>query len=128
MFLAILGGLYFFQTHSSITSWDDHDKELEILQKHLIDLGHEIQENTPPPECRESEQCKVVGLGVKTCGEFATYFIYSTTTVSELHILKLVEKYNEESEKVAKITLLVPECGQPPRPVACISQRCTLTQ
>lgn len=126
-FVVVFGlGYYFSPPGMFIPSWEEHDQKLVQLEKELSIYAMQIQESAGQGMCRDSYQCKIVGLGAKTCDHYTSYLLYSVADVYEAHILDLVGKFNSLSEEMAKNSLKVGSCGTPPKVAQCVDSKCVV--
>lgn len=82
-------------------------------------LGNEqlmeaIRQQLRPANASSPEHCKAVGVGIKTCGGYERYLIYSTETTDETALLGLIARYNEVSRSNSQG--MVSDCRVIPEP------------
>ena len=95
----------------------DHER-YQILQAKL-------DEYTATKPCETAAQCKVISLGNKPCGGAWGYEIYSTQTVSEADISKVISEMDAIKKKNMRKGM-VSTCEHIPEPIAqCVENQCT---
>lgn len=76
--------------------------------------------------CDSNDQCKVIGFGDKPCGGFQSYKVYSTKTVNDETITKMVNSYNALDKENNLKNNIVSNCMMLMQPsVSCVQGQCT---
>ena len=104
--------------------WESHKSAIHTMEDDIQKLANDIKAAQGHGECKESEQCHVVGLWAKLCDGYTDFLVYSSKDVDEDRLLGLVQQINEKFEEKNKASLNVTRCGSPARPAQCIQQKC----
>jgi len=107
-------------------SWDQRKQEIAAIEEDLKETASQIKKSAGNGKCEGAYECHLVGLGVKTCGNYRDYLIYSSADTEEPLLKRLIQRFNEQSEKLNNLLLTVPGCGVPARPVRCEKNRCSV--
>ena len=105
-------------------SWDQHDAEMRVLDENLKALTSQIKAQQGTSTCSADSDCRVVGLGVKTCGGFNDWLVYSIADVKEEELLATVSDFNKKFERFMSLSLKVPPCGGQPKQIRCVKKHC----
>ena len=63
-------------------------------QESLSQLSKEIKALSADKSCDETAQCRFMGYGIRSCGGYDDYVIYSTKNASYILLQHKVETYN----------------------------------
>ena len=105
-------------------SWGEHKQKLEFLDDRMKKLLKAMQGPHGLGKCRNDDECKVVGLGPKTCEGYNNFLIYSTHDADEPTLLELVREFNQSAEEFNTLSLAPPPCGEKAKQIACVNQDC----
>jgi hypothetical protein len=104
--------------------WLKREQSLDDLDAKLKFVANQIKKVQGQGKCKDSSQCKVVGVGTKTCGLFNDFLIYSVVDADESKLLQYLEEFNRTHEKMSDKVLSVPSCGKNPVPARCNGSTC----
>jgi hypothetical protein len=122
--IAICVVLYFWKGRGGTPSWGEHRARLDELDSKMKALLAKLKDSHGEGRCDMSSQCKVVGLGAKTCGGYANFLIYSTRDADEPTLLDLVSQFNGVAEEFNTLSLQAAPCGEQPKQIVCINNDC----
>lgn len=117
-------GFVNWDSGQSAENWRKQGTTLTELNSRLKALSEQIQTAHGESICEVSGQCKLIGMGTRTCGDFKDYLIYSTKDADETRLRSLVTAFNETHEKISSLSLAVGTCGIKPAHVGCVNGRC----
>lgn len=88
--------------------------------QYLSGLYDEILKLAKNQSCINSSSFKFTGLGIKACGGFNTYVIYSQS-INEKSFLEKVDLYNTQNKKYNEKHSIVSDCALllPPSKIEC---------
>jgi hypothetical protein len=115
-------------------SWDPEQSQEEReaavgeLTVKLKLLSKQIEIAHGGSTCKRDDQCRIVGLGSRACGEYKDYIIYSTKDADEARLLAVIERFNKAHGEMLKLSLAVADCGVKPAPIGCVRGRCAAIQ
>lgn len=104
--------------------WKERENLLNGLSSELQILAKKIQLAQGDSKCESDSQCRTLGLGERSCGEYKDFLVYSTLDANESLLLALVSEFNQEYKKIAKISLTASACGTKPAKILCIEHEC----
>jgi hypothetical protein len=104
--------------------WEGRDRRLKELDTGMATLAKKIKAGVGRPECQESADCRLVGLGAKICDGYRDFLIYSTRTTEETKVLPLVKEFNRLAEEQHQLSFSVPNCGKPVGRIQCVEGGC----
>lgn len=125
--LLVLGGYYAFFSNElpgEKAKWQERDKKVQELETKLHDLADRIQAAQGQSSCEADSDCRIVGMGTKTCGKFNDFLIYSIRDAQEPAVLSLVSEFNRLHEALSNLSLTSARCGVTPAAVHCVSKQC----
>ena len=105
--------------------WEKHDDKMKDLDERLQALAKKIQALQGDSTCVQDDQCRVVGIGTKVCGEFKDFVVYSTITVDEPALLDAIQDFNKAHEALSNLSLQAENCGHKPAKILCTQKHCT---
>jgi hypothetical protein len=106
--------------------WNAHESEMKNISEQMMNLGEKMKFLAGQCQCRDDNQCRVVGLGKKTCGGYQNFLVYSTIDGDENGLLSLVSQYEELDQKYLDLSMKVLPCGELSLEAHCIDERCTV--
>lgn len=116
------------QESNGSPSWQMHSSELASLNSELKMLADEITKTAGGRRCKFASDCHVTGLGAKTCDGYNNFLVYSTYDANTTALLSAVREFNAKSEKFNNLSMKVPPCGKPAKPVDCMNGACVLIE
>ncbi len=116
--------LYVSRDTSKSPTWQQHSERLEELDDKMKKLMEQIKTSHGAGRCEASSQCRVIGLGQKTCGGYNNFLIYSTYDANESGLLDEVERYNAAATEFNVTSLQVPHCGVQAQTIKCVHNEC----
>lgn len=105
-------------------TWDQRDAEIRVLDAQLKSLTSQIKTQQGSGNCSSDSECKIAGLGVKACGGYNDWLIYSTADTQEEDLLISVRDFNKAFERFLSLSLKVPPCGAQPKQIHCQKKHC----
>jgi len=99
IFIFILAHYSCTKNNSTIETkndWRNHEDKLKAIDKKLQELSTEIKSIMGNGACKNDSQCKVLGLGAKSCGGYSNFIIFSILDAPEAKITTLVDEFNSE--------------------------------
>ncbi len=127
IFLMVYYGILFTGRTAARGEWEKRDVTLSRLDSKLRDLADKIQSVQGESRCISSNQCQIIGLGMKVCDYYKDYLIYSTVDADESNLLPWVAEFNRTQVKRQDLGLSANECGKKPGTVSCVGERCRLS-
>jgi hypothetical protein len=123
--------IYFLSKKKSDTtiykeSWQNRETQISQIESELKNLAEKIKENQGHSRCKQDSDCRVIGLGAKTCGKYKDFLIYSILDANEPTLLELVSKFNELHQKLQDLSLKANRCGTDPLTVHCKEGVCEI--
>jgi hypothetical protein len=115
----VIMAIVFGCTNNSENTQEDDNRELDILNKEIVQL---IAEGT----CTENTECDFIAFGSKPCGGSWSYLVFSTAIDIEL-LKEKVATYNEKETAYNEKWGIFSDCMfvLPPSSVECINGTCT---
>ena len=93
----------------------------------LAKLRNEIAGLVGPARCMNLVQCRVVSIGVDSCGGPAEYLVYSWLSTDKGALETKIAEYNFVQEDLQKTQKPSASCAPLPEPTAaCVNGRCVL--
>jgi hypothetical protein len=108
------------------SKWEGHNDKLIVLEQKMKSLSTEIKANMGNGKCEYDYECRVAGLGVKTCGGYKNFIVYSIKDTEESELLSLIGQFNQASEDFNEFSINVPGCGEQAKQPYCLTNRCTI--
>ncbi len=106
--------------------WKSRDALISGIETELHMITGQMQAVQGESICKTDDQCKVVGIGSKVCGEYKDFIIYSTKDADEQKLLKLILEFNQVHEKLTSMSLSANQCGTKPAIAHCLNQHCII--
>ena len=104
--------------------WQQRERRVKDLDTGLTRLAQTIKKEVGAPTCRESAECRLVGLGAKVCGGYHDFLVYSVKTTQEQTLLPLIAEFNKLAEEQQNFSFQVAKCGQAMGQVQCGVEGC----
>ncbi|HKQ25069.1 MAG TPA: hypothetical protein VJT81_11570 [Burkholderiales bacterium] len=93
----------------------------------LAKLRDEITGLVGPARCMNLVQCRVVSIGIDSCGGPAEYLVYSWLSTDKGALETKIAEYNFVHEDLQKTQKPPASCAPLPEPTAvCVNGRCVL--
>lgn len=110
------------------STWSEHDGKLKVLEQKMKDVSAEIKAHMGQGKCEYDYECRVVGLGAKTCDGYSNFLIYSTKDTEEAQLLGMVEEFNKANEEFNHHSINVQGCGEKAKTPTCHNNQCTVSR
>ena len=108
--------------------WGIREKEMSALEVRLTKVAEQLKSIPSEGRCDETSDCRVVGLGTKTCEGYRDFLVYSVKDTDESRLLAKVREFNEINKKLSDMEMSVPKCGGEPKKPECINQHCVVRE
>lgn len=108
------------------SAWSGHNEKLEDIEKKMKDISTLIKTKVGNGECNYDYECRVAGLGFKTCDGYLNFIVYSIKDTEESELLNLIADFNKASERFNELSMNVPSCGEKAKEPYCLTNRCTV--
>lgn len=99
--------------------------EASYTQESLDRLSKDIETLSADKTCLETAQCRFIGYGIRSCGGYSDYLVYSTKNASYIALRYKVKAYNDIdaylSSGVSSTCSIVP-----PPTLGCVENVCTV--
>jgi hypothetical protein len=131
IFIAVIGAYAgFIVTHKQDDSkgWNERDQKFQKLDEQMKSLSEEIKFYQGHSSCTSASQCRVVGLGIPTCGGFKDFIIYSLQDAQETVLLEKITAFNEKAKEFSDLSLQAAGCGKKAAKIQCIKGQCNVVQ
>ena len=102
-----------------------HNEDLAKLESTLKNLADQITSVQGTSQCLNDSECKIVGLGAKTCGLYSDFLIYSTRDANEAKLIQYVNEFHLNHEKIIDQALSANHCGKKATLAYCVNHKCT---
>ena len=111
------------QVHAK-TEWGRWNVAIGDLDSELRSLAQKIQSSQGEGKCETTSQCRIVGLGARTCGLYKDFLVYSVLDVDAPRLMDQIREFNQLHEKRVDMSLSADDCGFKPAEPHCIDKRC----
>lgn len=124
--IAFVSASYFIYKKLGVSEadWESRHARGIKLEEEQKRLANEINSLVHPAVCHSHYDCKVMGLGAKTCDGYQGYMIYSVVEGKASVVEARIEEFNKNAEEMAALSLKAMPCGHPPGELKCDAGVC----
>ena len=108
--------------------WSQYNSARANLDTQLKQATAKIKHLQGQSFCSDDAQCRIIGLGTKSCGLYRDFLIYSVQDADESQLLPAVKAFNTLHEKMSDLSLNISRCGVAPAPIRCVRNLCSPVQ
>ncbi len=108
------------------SSFERKEQLVATLTEQSKSLLNKVQNLSAYKSCKYDLDCKVAGLGFKTCNRFHKFLAYSTQRTDEEALFQAIREYNQVQTRLIDLSFKVPSCGVALPAVTCTHETCIL--
>jgi hypothetical protein len=97
---------------------------MKEIDKEQYVLAGRIKGEAGEGRCHTESDCRVVGLGAKTCGRYRNFLFYSMLDAQVSELEANVAAFNRNQNKLVDMSFVVESCGIAMPSVGCIQGKC----